>query len=53
MTGAGFGGCTVNLVEIKALAAFRDTVLPAYRERAGLDATLWVCDAVDGASIIS
>lgn len=53
MTGAGFGGCTVNLVEVKALAAFRDTVLPAYKERAGLDAKLWVCDAVDGASIIS
>ncbi len=53
MTGAGFGGCTVNLVEIKALAAFRDHVLNGYRERAGKEATLWVCDAVDGASLIS
>ncbi len=53
MTGAGFGGCTVNLVEVKALPAFRDTVLNAYRERAGLEATLWVCDAVDGASLIT
>jgi galactokinase len=53
MTGAGFGGCTVNLVEVKALAAFRDTVLKGYRERADKEATLWVCDAVDGASIIS
>ncbi|MNX25249.1 Galactokinase [compost metagenome] len=53
MTGAGFGGCTVNLVEVKALAAFRDTVLASYRERAGMDAKLWVCDAVDGASVIS
>jgi galactokinase len=53
MTGAGFGGCTVNLVELKALPAFRDTVLSAYRERAGMEATLWVCDAVDGASLLT
>ena len=53
MTGAGFGGCTVNLVEIKALATFRDTVLNGYRERAGKEATLWVCEAVAGASLIS
>lgn len=53
MTGAGFGGCTVNLVEIGALATFRDSVLSAYQERAGKQATLWVCNAVDGASLLS
>jgi galactokinase len=52
MTGAGFGGCTVNLVALDALAAFRENVLGAYRERSGKEATLWVCDAVDGASVI-
>ncbi len=53
MTGAGFGGCTVNLVEVGSLATFRDTVLNAYRERSGREATLWVCEAADGASTLA
>lgn len=53
MTGAGFGGCTVNLVEVKALASFRETILSGYRERADKDAKFWVCDAVTGATLLS
>ena len=36
MTGAGFGGCTINLVERAAVPALRDTVLTRYPARTGL-----------------
>jgi len=36
MTGAGFGGCTVNLVRADALDSFGEQVIEAYRARTGL-----------------
>jgi galactokinase len=36
MTGAGFGGCTVNLVHTEAVATLRDSVLADYPSRTGL-----------------
>jgi galactokinase len=48
LTGAGFGGCTVNLVRREALAAFQTAVVAPYRERTGLPADMHVCQAVDG-----
>jgi galactokinase len=48
MTGAGFGGCTVNLVRSDALDAFRQQVVETYRARTGLPAEMYVCRAVDG-----
>ena len=38
LTGAGFGGCTVNLVREEALEAFEREVANVYRERTGLPA---------------
>jgi galactokinase len=52
MTGAGFGGCTVNLVRADALDAFRQEVIEAYRARTGLAAEMYVCRAVDGLCIM-
>jgi galactokinase len=52
MTGAGFGGCTVSLVRESAVATFEREVPAAYRARTGLDPKIYVCRAVDGASII-
>jgi len=49
MTGAGFGGCTVSLVERGAEEALRDAVLAGYRKRTGLEPGVYVVDAVDGA----
>ena len=37
MTGAGFGGCTVTLVNEHAVAKFRDDVARAYRNAVGTD----------------
>ncbi len=49
LTGGGFGGCTVNLVEREKSAAFTEAVKAAYQERFGILADVFVCDAVDGA----
>jgi len=36
MTGAGFGGCTVNLVETRCVESFRDVIARSYRDAIGL-----------------
>ncbi len=51
MTGAGFGGCTVNLVRADAVDAFVLALREAYRAATGLDAETYVCDAADGAGV--
>lgn len=48
MTGAGFGGCTVNLVAAEAVEAFRRRVAATYREVTGIEASIYVCMATDG-----
>ena len=51
MTGGGFGGCVVALVDEAAAAAFLDAVGRRYRERAGLEPTLYVCRPMAGVSL--
>ena len=51
LTGAGFGGCTVNLVASEAAGAFRDTVTRGYAERTGHAARVQVVETVDGAGL--
>ena len=48
MTGAGFGGCTVNLVRRDAVAAFRDAVEREYPERSGRQPTVFAVEPVAG-----
>lgn len=49
MTGAGFGGCGVALVERSALDGFLSAVAERYLRESGRAAELYVCEAVDGA----
>jgi len=52
MTGAGFGGCAVALVQEESAQEFTKSVSAAYRQRSGLEASVYVCKASAGASII-
>ena len=48
MTGAGFGGCTVNLVESEAVPDFQASVAQKYRTRTGLEPMIYVCTPSQG-----
>jgi galactokinase len=49
MTGAGFGGCTVNLVREDAAASFVKAVREGYRRVLDLNAEIYIFQASDGA----
>lgn len=53
LTGAGFGGCTVNLVEASAVAALRDAVRAGYPARTGLTAHVYEVRAANGAGLLT
>ncbi len=52
LTGAGFGGCTVNLVEESAVDAFISDVARAYHARTGLSPQIFACRAMAGAGVV-
>jgi galactokinase len=52
LTGAGFGGSTINLVQRDRVGAFRAIVERDYPARTGLRPRVLEVDAVDGASFI-
>ncbi|MEI7554589.1 galactokinase [Candidatus Chlorohelix sp.] len=52
MTGAGFGGCTVNIVAANSLPDFEEKVVQEYRQRTGLNAQSHICKAVRGGEIV-
>jgi galactokinase len=49
MTGAGFGGCTVNLVQRQHAEAFSEAIRKGYQDALGLKAEVYVCRASNGA----
>jgi galactokinase len=49
MTGGGFGGCTVNLVNSQNVDEFKQTVAQGYTEGTGLVPEIYVCSAAEGA----
>jgi galactokinase len=49
MTGAGFGGCTVNLMRREALRQFQETVNREYESATGIQPNIYVFAASDGA----
>ncbi len=50
MTGAGFGGCTVNLVRSEKVEEFCRRLAEGYRRRTGLTPAVYVSRPADGAS---
>lgn len=52
MTGAGFGGCTVSIVEDDAIDTFIAQVGKAYRARIGYAADFYVVEVGDGPSVL-
>lgn len=53
MTGAGFGGCTVSIVENNCIDDFVKNVGEAYAEKIGYEASFYVVNIGDGARKLS
>jgi galactokinase len=51
LTGAGFGGCTVNLVENGSEEAFTSQLANGYWSRTRLQPEIYICQASDGAVV--
>jgi galactokinase len=51
LTGAGFGGCTVNLVEESRAGLFIEELKSGYYNKTGRHATVYKCQASDGAVV--
>lgn len=52
MTGGGFGGCTVSIVEEGAIDDFREKVGEAYLKKIGYPADFYVVEAGDGPALL-
>jgi galactokinase len=53
MTGGGFGGCTVNLVDADAVEEFKAAIAGDYNDATGLHPEIYVCTAADGAAEVT
>lgn len=53
MTGAGFGGCTVSIVEEHKTEEFIANVGKEYKDKIGYEADFYVVDIGDGARVIT
>jgi galactokinase len=51
MTGAGFGGCAVAIVQAKFASEFSTQVSAAYQQATGLAPRLYLCTAAQGAEL--
>ena len=51
MTGAGFGGCTVNLVETDALDRFGERLMAEYLAHTGIEGEMIVSSPAEGAGL--
>jgi galactokinase len=49
MTGGGFGGCTVNLVEADQAESFGQQIANRYRKTTGISPDVYICSPANGA----
>jgi len=52
LTGAGFGGCTINLVNVAKVEEFAKQLSFSYAAKAGLHPEIYICQAAPGASLV-
>jgi galactokinase len=52
MTGGGFGGCTINLVETEHAEEFQRRISVEYANKMGLQADVYLCKASQGAEVV-
>jgi galactokinase len=52
MTGGGFGGCTINLVDKEHSVAFQRSVAEAYYSATGYEPDIYVCQASQGVQAV-
>ncbi|SJZ66480.1 galactokinase [Vibrio cincinnatiensis] len=53
MTGGGFGGCVVSLVPLLLVDKVKATVEAHYQAATGLQASMYVCQATQGAGLVN
>jgi galactokinase len=53
LTGAGFGGCTVNLVAKEHIEEFTKTLARQYQMKTSLMPEVYVCRASQGAGLLN
>ncbi|GAJ09838.1 unnamed protein product [marine sediment metagenome] len=52
MTGAGFGGCTVNLIEKKYINAFKKSIQNEYKKITGINPDIYITLPAEGAKVL-
>ena len=52
LTGAGFGGCTVNLVARESVDVFSKALAAGYEDETGFPPEIYICSASNGAELI-
>lgn len=52
LTGAGFGGCTVNLVALETAPAFADALALSYEQQTGRHPIIYICHPTEGAKVL-
>jgi galactokinase len=53
MTGGGFGGCTINLVQTEHVQEFRETILRGYEAETGIRPQIFFSKASQGAEALT
>lgn len=52
MTGGGFGGCTINFVDVEHATEFQACVAAEYQSATGLHPDIYICKASQGAELV-